>query len=372
MGPVGRLLAANPVLDRELRQRSRSRRSMIVLVAYLLLLLGAAVLIHLGESSSFGDTRGWVDPWSLPEPPAAVGRTMLEWLLAAMLVILLFVVPGISANAVTGERERQTLVPLQVSLVGPTGILVGKVGASSAFALLLLVAAAPLLAIPYLIGGVSLSQVLLSLGVLAATAVILAGIGVTCSALFRRTQAATLVAYGIVLFLVIGTPVALAALAVIDSARGTDDANPPLEVLYPNPFIALADAAGDVSETGNGPFSPLKSVLRDDEDDFAAGAAVNPVPMAEPAVATFVVEVEEAVEAVEAVEADVIEIQPGGRGIGLGDDVIGAPVVIDESGGPGRDWFPVWAQSLTIQIVLVALLGVFAWRRLRAPSAVDR
>lgn len=356
MGPIGRLLVANPVLDRELRQRSRSRRSMVVLVAYLLLLLGAAVLIHLGESSSLVN-GGWVDPFSLPEPPAAVGRTMLEWLLAAMLVILLFVVPGISANAITGERERQTLVPLQVSLVGPAGILIGKVGASSAFALLLLIAAAPLLAIPYLIGGVSLGQVLLSLGVLAATAVILAAIGVACSALFRRTQAATLVAYGIVLLLVLGTPVALAALAVIDSSRGSDDPDPPLEVLYPNPFVALADAAGDVSETGDGPFSPLKSVLRDDEDEFAEGgfAAVNPVPAVE---ATMVVEA--------GVAEEVIAVEDP---IGPGFDVV---AVRDEASGPGRDWFPVWAQSLSIQLVLVAALSALAWRRLRAPSAVDR
>jgi hypothetical protein len=218
-----------------------------------------------------------------------------------------------------------------------------------------------LLAIPYLIGGVSLGQVLLSLGVLAATAVILAAIGVACSALFRRTQAATLVAYGIVLLLVLGTPVALAALAVIDSSRGTDEPNPPLEVLYPNPFVALADAAGDESETGNGPFSPLKSVLREDDDNFDEGGAVFRAP------AVAVTMVVDAGVAEEAVAEEIVAVDGGLVGPGV--DVV---AINDGASGSGRDWFPVWAQSLTIQMVIVAALSALAWRRLRAPSAVDR
>ena len=71
--------------------------------------------------------------------------------------------PGISAGSVAGERDRQTLVPLQVTMLGPIQIFFGKVFASSSFLLLLLVGSAPILAVPFLVGGISLTQIVLSL-----------------------------------------------------------------------------------------------------------------------------------------------------------------------------------------------------------------
>jgi ABC-type transport system involved in multi-copper enzyme maturation permease subunit len=325
---VTRLLAANPVLDRELRQRSRSQRAPVLLVVFLGLLLATAVLVELGQSAASGDP--WRDPWATPSLPTLGGRAMLEWLLSVMLLVLLFIVPGISANAVSGERERQTLVPLQVTLMGPAGILVGKIGASSAFALLLVVASAPLLALPYLVGGVSLTQVLLALFVLAVVAVVLATLGVTCSAIFRRTQTATLMAYGLVLVLVIGTPVALAAAAVIDTSRGGDGVDPPIALVYPNPFVALADAAGSLDIGVQGPFSPLKRALIE-------------------------------------VGHGTVDLAPTPDGW-VGFDRFGNEVPIgDLSAG-----FPIWARSLAILAGGSAVLFGLAWRRLRTPAAVDR
>ncbi|MCP3911786.1 MAG: hypothetical protein GY713_12625 [Actinomycetia bacterium] len=190
---------------------------------------------------------------------------MFEWVLTAELIILLFIIPGISAGSIAGERDRQTLVPLQVTLVGPVQIFFGKVLASSSFLLLLLIGSAPIVAVPYLVGGISLTQVLLSLFCLGVTGFLVAVIGVGCSSFFRRTQTATLAAYAVVLGLVLGTVILLAVGAIIDSSRGEDDVEPRLIALYPNPFLAVGDAAGEIGQPSAGPFSPIKEVVVDSQ-----------------------------------------------------------------------------------------------------------
>jgi len=264
-----------------------------------------------------------------------VGRTMFEWVLAAELAILLFIVPGISAGSVAGERDRQTLVPLQVTLVGPVGIFFGKVLASSGFVLLLIVGAAPVMAVPYLVGGISLGQVLLSLLTLLIIGFLVAVIGVSCSAVFRRTQTATLAAYGAVLALTLGTVMLLGVLAVIDSARGSDQADPQLAALYPNPFLAVADAAGEIGSPSDGPFTPIKRLFL--ESRVGSNVVI--------------------------VEGGEFGGAPGG-GIVAFDERTGAPIEVDSS----TSGTPLWARSLLTLTGLALLSALFGVRRLRAPA----
>src|SRR5690606_38377546 len=136
------------------------------------------------------DTR--TDPWeSAASQVASAGRGIFEWLVFFMVLMVLFLVPGVTSGAIAGERERQTLVPLQVTLLRPTSILLGKIGASSAFLLLLLVATTPLLAVSYLIGGVSIAQVLSAVGMVGLIGLTLAAVSAGTAACVRRVQAAT-------------------------------------------------------------------------------------------------------------------------------------------------------------------------------------
>lgn len=313
------LQTINPVLDRELRQRSRSLRSMIILTLFLGLLVAVMYLAYEGNRASASFSQDPISALTIQ-----TGRSMFEWVLAAELVIVLFIVPGISAGAIAGERDRQTLIPLQVTLVSPTQIFFGKVLASSSFLLLLLVGSSPILAVPYLVGGISLTQVLLSLLALLVIGFLMAVIGVGCSAFFRRTQTATLAAYAMVLALTFGTVILVAVGAVLDSTQGDDQVEPRLEALYANPFLAVADAAGDLGSRPTGPFSPIKQLF-----------------------------VEAQIEAEEGVF-----FQDG--------------VVFDERNGrvletPPIGGLPLWVRSLLTQGTLAALFALIGIRRLRAP-----
>jgi ABC-2 type transport system permease protein len=331
------LQTLNPVLDRELRQRSRSKRSVVLVTLFLALLTGVLFLAYKGSQSTAQFTSDPISALTIK-----VGRTMFEWVLAAQLVILLFMIPGISAGAIAGERDRQTLIPLQVTLVGPIQIFVGKVLASSSFILLLVVASAPIMAIPYLVGGISLSNVIRALVALLIIGFLMAVIGVSCSAIFRRTQTATLAAYFMVLVLTLGTVVGLVVLAVIDASRGSDTVEPRLVALYPNPFVAIADAAGEIGSPSNGPFSPVKQVFL--EAQLGPNATVI---------------------------TDQIAVEgPGGVFGGGG----GRPIVIDQNTGQPLEvnstWsgVPLWIRSLGVQAAVALALAVPAVRRLRAPQ----
>ncbi|MBT8239750.1 MAG: ABC transporter permease [Acidimicrobiia bacterium] len=255
----------NPVLDRELRQRSRSAKSVIVMSMLLAALTGVLYVVYLASTSS-NEFRDPLDTLS-----TGIGATMFEIVLFAELGLLLLIIPGVSASAISGERDRQTLIPLQITLMGRGSILFGKVAASSAFVLLLLIASAPLLAVPYLLGGVSLFRILMGFLATLATGILYATLGVACSAYFRRTQTATLMTYVIIVILTIGSIITVVVIGIFQNLDG-NFSDPSLVPLYWNPFVGVADAAGEFDRAfdNQGPFSGIKESVFG--DGFAGDA----------------------------------------------------------------------------------------------------
>ncbi len=137
--------------------------------------------------------------------------------------------------------------------------------AAIAFTVLLVVSAAPILAVAFLIGGVGVGDIFKGLGMIVLSAVMFGSVGIMISSLFRKVQAAIVVSYGFVLVLAVGTFVVLLAVAVAQAAA-SDDFNatpsPPKEIIAANPFVALADAtaSSDLS-FGNNPLTGLRGLI---------------------------------------------------------------------------------------------------------------
>jgi len=251
----------NPVLARELKQRMRGRHVWLVLTLYLAVL---AVILRwvYGAASRTDQFGGGVNLLA----SATAGRAIFQWLLFFMLLLVCFIVPGLTAGAISGERERQTLIALQLTLLRPRSIVVGKLLASLAFVTLLIVASLPLVTVPFLVGGVSLPEVLKGLFMVMATAVTLACLTLASSGLLRRTQSATVVAYGLTLAMVLGTLMVYGAQQIPRNGVGP---RPAPWILALNPFAATADVvAGRNSSVGfESPFRPLRDLLRLNADD---------------------------------------------------------------------------------------------------------
>lgn len=249
-------LAVNPVLSRELRQRVRSRRASVVLSVYLSLLVAAVGLLVWGLDRS-------TDPGS--SASQGIGRTLFGTLLFASLGLVCFIVPGVAAGSVAGERERLTLVPLQVTLLTPGQVLRGKLLASLAFTTLLLVATLPLLTVAYVLGGVTVSQIVGGLFFVLASSAFIGILALWASTVLRRVQRATVAAYGLVGLLVLGTPIAygvqILATSSFDGRSGSSRWES-LLIVAPNPFLVTADALGHRTEGGQSPFTPSQEALR--------------------------------------------------------------------------------------------------------------
>ncbi|MCY4423960.1 MAG: ABC transporter permease [Acidimicrobiaceae bacterium] len=343
---MSRLAAwVNPVLARELAERMRGLRATVMLSAYLGVLGLVVVLVYRNESVT---GRGF-DGSPVTEL-ATAGEGIFEWTLLFAMLLVLFLVPGFTAGAVAGERERQTLVPLQVSLLRPSSIVLGKIGASVAFTLLLVLATLPLLTVAYLIGGVTLGDILQGTGMVMFTAVTVAALSVACSTFMRRVQTATVLSYGVVLLLCGATFAAYFVVEQIDSDGGFEPADPPRLILAPNPIVALADATADGPDTlteaffappfssygGNGPLSGLKELVTPDQvwsGRLADGAIVD------------------------------FEVAPDG-------DIFG---VAGRGGGPpDQPSLPLWAQHILIMGALAALSVFLSSLRLRTPAKTER
>lgn len=185
-----------PVLNKEFRQRMRLARTPWILLLYLGM-MGLLIFSYmfLMEKEKFFDS----------------GENRLLFMGLAMIhqVILAFIVPGLTAGAISGERERQTLSVLLTLPLSTRGIILSKWVASLAFVILLIVASLPLYASVFLFGGVSPEEILYTFVHLLVTVCFLGALGIFFSTLVRRTGAAMVTTYGTVALILVGIPVAL-------------------------------------------------------------------------------------------------------------------------------------------------------------------
>lgn len=221
----------NPVLRRELVERWRGRRAFVVATVYLGVLTAMMVLLLWAAST-------WLDDGFGPtvDPGPTLGRFLLENVMGLVLLLVLFVGPGYAAAQISQERERRTLGLLQITLVSPWRIVTGKLGAASAWLLLLVLLAAPMAAAAFFLGGVTVGDLLRGVTYLAVITVAVAALGIGISSLVRRTVAAVVLTYALVLLLVGGT--VFGAIVEVAFQRGQER---PVTILA-NPFVGLADA----------------------------------------------------------------------------------------------------------------------------------
>lgn len=262
------------MLQRELIERWRSSRALTTLTAYLALLsLVLYVLYRTGISVLAGQLGPFGEAGVLTGP--LLGRFLLESLLLLVLVLVLFVAPGYAAAQLSGERERRTLPLLQATLLRPRQIVLGKLGAAVAWILVLIVAALPVGAAAFFLGGVTIGELLRGVGFIAAVGLCVAAIALGISSVTRRTTTSIVLTYATVLALTGGTLFVSGVELVARRTTGQAMATP--AALHLNPFVGLADAVvdPDTPRVGMGrlplPLTGIASALPNRRDRFAGG-----------------------------------------------------------------------------------------------------
>jgi hypothetical protein len=185
----------NPILASSARRRMRSWRTVIILSLY------GALMFAFTITSSFSV----LGRQTMTIGSMRVGIDNYIYSVALQFVLLLLVAPGMTAGAIAGERERQTLDLILVTHTGAFSIAVGKLLESFGFLVLVLLSSLPMLSVVLLFGGISFAQVLTVFLFMTVSALGALSVGLFASALFKRTSAATVVSYLAVFAIGIGT-----------------------------------------------------------------------------------------------------------------------------------------------------------------------
>jgi hypothetical protein len=112
-----------------------------------------------------------------------------------VLFLGLLVAPTLSATSINGDRSAGTLAILQVTLLSPFEIVLGKLLASWVAALAFLVVSVPFIGIALGAGGTPVLAMFVCLGVLALLLAAVCAIGLGFSALIARTSGSAVLTY---------------------------------------------------------------------------------------------------------------------------------------------------------------------------------
>lgn len=191
-------LAENPVTMKELRGRMRGNRAFVILTFHLLVMSGVITLIYYGFSAAPPSPYG-------PQPKDA-GKAVFGAVALIQSVMVLFIGPAATAGAISGEKERQTYDILRTTLLTAEEFVSGKLFSALSYVFLLVIASIPLQSIAFLLGGVALSELIISQVLIIVSAVAYALFGLYASSRLRSTLSASVATYGTALFFTLAIP----------------------------------------------------------------------------------------------------------------------------------------------------------------------
>jgi ABC-type transport system involved in multi-copper enzyme maturation permease subunit len=178
------------VAELELRQRIRSTRWIVALVVWFVVVGAITGLVWLSTRNVMGPDAGVDSPVRSYQGPMVFGLVVFFVLFLGLLVA-----PTLSATSINGDRSAGTLAILQVTLLSPFEIVLGKLLASWAAALAFLVVSVPFIGIALGVGGTPVLAMFVCLGVLALLLAAVCAIGLGFSALTARTSGSAVLTY---------------------------------------------------------------------------------------------------------------------------------------------------------------------------------
>lgn len=189
-------MKGNPVYKREITVSSRSIRLPIIMLIFNCILALAAFL-NMYSVTTQVEVTAEISYSSFLQ--LYVFLTMTEFLM------LLFIMPALTAGSISGEREKQTLNLMLSTQMTPGQIVFGKLLSSMFHMVLLVFSSFPVISLVFVYGGIRLKDLALLLLLYFSVALLSASFGIGFSAVCRRSTVATAMSYGFLVFLLAGT-----------------------------------------------------------------------------------------------------------------------------------------------------------------------
>ncbi len=175
----------NPVFEKEVMLEFGKRKAMFVFLFYLLILAG---VMPFGLSRVYTSTS----------PPSTAGRSFFYTICIAQWIMIMFIVPSFTVNAIYSERERKTLDILLLTHLRVRDIVIGKLLYGITFAFLLIFSSLPLASVVFLIGGISPLELVKHYAILFLWSILAACIGIFFSAREKKSAMAVSRTYGLI------------------------------------------------------------------------------------------------------------------------------------------------------------------------------
>ncbi|MCC2309392.1 ABC transporter permease [Cellulomonas chengniuliangii] len=265
----------------ELRQRVRSTRWIAALVVWFVVVGGITLL----TSGAIGYLAGSGGSSSAQRGPLLFGAVVI-----LVLGLGLLVTPTLSSTSINGDRNGGTLATLQVTLLSPAEIVLGKLLASWTASLAFLAASLPFLLLALLMGGTAVASFVVVLLLVAVLLACVCAIGLGFSALVSRTAGSTVLTFLTVAALTVIAPILFAVtLPTVSSTSEVrvwattwegvgEDPSCQWEtvretvvhtertwwLLGANPFVVVADGAAvsTIDESTSDPFAGIRTGIR--------------------------------------------------------------------------------------------------------------
>lgn len=266
------MIRQNPIYKREQTVRARSARLPAVIFACNLL-LSLVALLNMYQAIAQVKSSGQIQYSRFLQ--------LYGFAAAAEFLLLLSIMPAMTAGSISGERERQTLSLLFTTMLKPSDIVLGKLLAALDQLMVLLFSSLPVIFVTFVYGSIRLPELLLLFLLFFLTAVLTGGIGLCFSALCKRTTRAAVCTFGVILLLVVGTVMCSSffyRLSLLELQGITSEAGQTLPaasaggsvwLLLLNPAVTFLEMLGHQVETDTSFFS-LNLMLGDRSAGFIA------------------------------------------------------------------------------------------------------
>lgn len=197
------------VVGLELRQRIRSRRWILALIAWFVVIGGTTALVITAVSEQQQNYSDGVTN-SLAAGPIAFG--LITFFVLGMALVI---APAFTATSINGDRTAGTLATLQATRLSAAEIAAGKLIAAWGAAAVFLVVALPFLAWAMVLGEISILQVLVCFVVVCLEVAVVSAIGLGWSALLGRAAGSTVLTYLTVVLLTVLGPILFGLATVV-------------------------------------------------------------------------------------------------------------------------------------------------------------
>ena len=181
----------NPILEKELKVKMRGWKSPILITTYLFVLCMIIFFAfrEIEKTSDFG-------------PQAALDIYYV--IVSLQFVLLSMITPALTATAISGEKERQTLDLLLCTEASAFSIVWGKLTASIAHVILLIIVSLPVLGTIFMFGGINLFDIIFVFIYYIVVCFFLASMGLFFSTIFKKNLTSIIFTYATSLIIYFG------------------------------------------------------------------------------------------------------------------------------------------------------------------------